>query len=95
MSDFPQDFERLRNGEQAAALIVSRSKNRSALRKPDRFWSCTCESSGDSAPLISSHTFNQAPAVFLCGMFGQYPSELIPLDVLIRATVCSISQSLP
>ena len=58
MSDFPQDFERLRNGEQAAALIVSRSKNRSALRKPGRFWSCTWESSGDSAPLVSSHTFD-------------------------------------
>ena len=64
MSDFPQNFERLRYGEQAAALIVSRSRNRSALRKPDRFWSCTCESSGDSAPLIPSHTVDQAPMFF-------------------------------
>ena len=58
MSDFLQDFEQLRNGEQAAALIVSRSKNCSALRNQGRFWSCTRESSGDSAPLVSSHTFD-------------------------------------
>lgn len=95
MSDFLQDFERLRNGEQAAALIVGRSKNCSALRKLGRSWSCIWESSGDSAPLISSHTFDQAPGFFLRGMFSQHPSEPIPLDVLIRATVCSISQSLP
>ena len=64
MSDFLQDFERLRNGEQAAALIVSRSRTVPRCASWVGSGLALGKVLGILHPLISSHTFDQAPGFF-------------------------------